>query len=63
MASNVNIMYASDICVYTYGLTSIRGPSDCKILMTITIGMQIMEARAKHQPRPMAQSGYSYTLL
>lgn len=43
--------------------TSISGPSDCKILMTITMGMQIMEDRAKHQPRPMAQSGYSYTLL
>ena len=44
-------------------LTSIRGPSDCKILMTITNGMQIMEDRAKNQPTPMAQSGYSYTLL
>jgi len=43
--------------------TSMSGPSDRMILITTIMGMQIMEAKAKVQPIPMAQSGYSYTLL
>lgn len=39
------------------------GPSDRMILMTTTMGMQIIEAKAKVHPTPMAQSGYWYILL
>lgn len=38
--------------------TSMSGPSDWMILMTTTMGMQIMEAKARVQPSPMAHSGY-----
>lgn len=39
--------------------TSMSGPSDRMILMTTTMGMQIMEHKARVQPIPTAQSGYS----
>lgn len=42
----------------TTALTSMSDPSDWMMRMTITIGMQTMEERARTQPRPIAQSGY-----
>lgn len=43
--------------------TSMSGPSDWMILITTTMGIQIMDAKARVQPIPMAQSGYWYILL
>lgn len=43
--------------------TSISEPSDWMILTTTTMGMQIIEAKARHQPTPTDQSGYLYILL
>lgn len=48
----------SDFKGVVVSLTSMSDPSDRMMRMTITIGMQIMEERARTHPRPIAHSGY-----